>query len=79
MLILGFHFNNGSSWLELFFQRSANAVAMECSLIPREQELPGGEAALGCFSLSPNFISLCVFHGRFSSQSAQKTGTRMTV
>lgn len=51
---------------------------MECSLIPREQELPGGEAALGCLSLSPSFTSLCVFHHRFSFSSAWKTGTRMT-
>lgn len=43
---------------------------MECSLIPREQELPGG-----CFLLYAGFTSLCVFHHRFSFQPAWNTRT----
>ena len=60
MLILGLRFNNGSSWYELCFPRSVNAVAMECSLIPREQGSPAGEAALAVLPLPKPRFPLCV-------------------
>lgn len=52
---------------------------MECSLIPREQELPGGEAAQGCFPLFCRFhFPLCVSPPIFISVRKEHS-TRMTV